>query len=152
MAKLEKEAHRLADRALEQQERVLAELRVRTGTLLTASSFITSFLGAQALARGGFSIWIVFAAIAFGVSTVLCIYVLLPKDDLVFVLDGRTAYRVLIGVREDDDELDRRLAYWLEAFREANDPTVKRLAGAFEAAGFALLIEIGLLSIGYVLG
>lgn len=83
---------------------------------------------------------------------VLCIYVLLPKDELVFALDGPTAYRELHGVREDEDELDRRFAYWLDSFREANEPTVKRLTAAFEMAGFALLTEIGCLSIGFVIG
>jgi hypothetical protein len=152
MAKLEQEAHRLAAHALEQQERGLAELRVRTGTLLTASSFLTSFLGGQALVRDGFSIWVVSALIAFAALIVLCIYVLLPKDDLIFVLDGPTAYRALYGLREDESELDRSLAYWLEDFREANDPTVKRLTSAFEMAGFALLLEIVLLSVGFVIG
>jgi len=68
------------------------------------------------------------------------------------VLGGTTAYRVLHGVREDESELDRRLAHWLEAFREANKPTVRKLTSAFEMAGFALLVEIALLSIGFVIG
>ena len=152
MAKLEQEVHRLATNALEQQERVLTELRGRTGTLLTAASFVSSFLGGLALASDGFTMWTTSAVVAFGVLIVLCIYVLLPKDDLVFVLDGPTVYLVLHGVREDEDELDRRLAYWLEGFRQANDPTVRKLNGAFEMAGFALLIEIGVLSIGFLIG
>jgi hypothetical protein len=151
MAHLEQEVHRLAARALEQQERVLTELRVRTGTLLTASSFLTSFLAGQALVRDGFSIWVVSALVVFAVLIVLCIYVLLPKDDLIFVLDGPTVYESLYGIREDESELDRSLAFWLEDFREANDPTVKRLISAFEMAGFALLFEISLLSVGFVI-
>lgn len=84
MAKLELEAHRIAAQALGQQEQALTELRTRTGTLLTA-----------------------------GISVVLCIYVLLPKDGLIFALDAPEAYGALYDVRADDGEVDRRLAYWL---------------------------------------
>jgi hypothetical protein len=147
MAKLEQEAHRIAAHALQQQEQALTELRTRTGTLLTAASLIASFLGGQALAREGLSVWIILALVAFGISVVLCIYVLLPKDGLIFAVDAPEAYEALYGVREDDDEVDRRLAYWLQSFREENHPTVQRLTRAFELAGFALLAEIGLLAL-----
>jgi hypothetical protein len=84
----------------------------------------------------------------FGVSVVLCIYVLLPKDGLIFAVDAPEAYEALYEVREDEDEVDRRLAYWLQSFREENHPTVHRLTKAFELAGFALLAEIGFLALG----
>lgn len=148
MAKLEQEAHRIAAQALGQQEQALTELRGRTGTLLTAASLIALFLGGQALAREGLSVWIILALIAFGVSVVLCIYVLLPKDGLIFALDAPETYGALYEVREDDEEVDRRLAYWLQSFREENHPTAARLTNAFELAGFALLGEIGFLAIG----
>jgi hypothetical protein len=76
MATLERAAHQIASRALSQQEQALTELRTRTGTLLTAASLIASFLGGQALAREGLSVWIVLALLAFSVSVILCIYVL----------------------------------------------------------------------------
>jgi hypothetical protein len=113
VAKLEEEAHRIAAQALSQQEQALTELRTRTGTLLTAASF----LGGQALAREGLSVWIVLALVAFGVSVVLCIYVLLPKDGLIFALDAPETYGALYEVREDDEEIERRLAYWLRDSR-----------------------------------
>lgn len=148
MAKLEQEAHRIATRALDQQEQALTELRTRTGTLLTAASLIASFLGGQALAREGLSVWIVLALVAFGASVVLCIYVLLPKDDLIFALDAPRTYDALFEVRAEEDEVDRRLAYWLQSFREGNQSTVNRLTRAFEFAGFALLTEIAFLAVG----
>ena len=148
MATLEHAAHQIAVRALGQQEEALNELRARTGTLLTAASLIASFLGGQALAREGLSVWIVLALLAFGVSVVLCIYVLLPKDGLVFALDAPETYEALYGVHEDEQEVDRRLAYWLQSFREKNHPTVKRLTRTFELAGFALLAEIIFLAVG----
>ncbi len=85
MGKLEQEVHRIAARALSQQEQALTELRTRTGTLLTAASLIASFLGGQALARGGLSLWIILALAAFAMSVILCIYVLLPKDGLILL-------------------------------------------------------------------
>lgn len=148
MAKLEQEAHRIAAQALSQQEQALTELRSRTGTLLTAASLIASFLGGQALARVGLSVWIVLALVAFGMSVILCIYVLLPKDGLIFALDAPETYGALYEVRNDEAELDRRLAYWLQSFREANHPMVDRLTKAFEWAGFALLTEIAFLAAG----
>jgi hypothetical protein len=148
MAKLEQEAHRIAAQALSQQEQALTELRARTGTLLTAASLIASFLGGQALAREGLNVWIVLALVAFGISLVLCIYVLLPKDGLIFALDAPETYGALYEIRNDEEEVDRRLAYWLQSFREENHPTVERLTRAFELAGFALLSEIGFLAVG----
>jgi len=148
MAKLEQEVHRIAIQALGQQEHALTELRTRTGTLLTAASLIASFLGGQALARQGFSVWVVPALAAFGISVVLCIYVLLPKSGLIFALDAPETYSALYGIREDHEEVDRRLAYWLQSFREGNHPTVERLTKAFELAGFALLAEIAFLAVG----
>ena len=51
--------------------------------------------------------------------------------------DAPETYGALYEFREDEEEVDRRLAYWLQSFREANHPTVKRLTRAFELAGFA---------------
>jgi hypothetical protein len=148
MARLEQEIHRIAAQALSQQEETLTELRARTGTLLTAASLIASFLGGQALAREGLSIWVVAALAAFGVSVVLCIYVLLPKSGLIFALDAPRTYNALYEIRGDPEEIDRRLAYWLQSFREENHPTVERLTKAFELAGLALLSEIAFLAVG----
>jgi hypothetical protein len=78
VATLEQTTYELAVRALAQQEQALTEIRSRTGTLLTASSLIASFLGAEAIGRNGLNAWIVLALVAFGLSVVLSIYVLLP--------------------------------------------------------------------------
>jgi hypothetical protein len=148
MATLEQEVHRIAAQALSQQEETLTELRARTGTLLTAASLVASFLGGQALTRHGLSIWVIAALAAFGMSVVLSIYVLLPKAGLIFALDAPETYNALYDIREDEEEIDRRLAYWLQSFREKNQLTVGRLTRAFEIAGFALLVEIAFLAVG----
>lgn len=124
------------------------ELRARAGTLLTAASLIASFLGGQLLVRADVGLWAGLALTAFGSSVVLSIYVLLPKDDLSFALDGPAAYGALCEVREDEEEVDRRLATWLKAVREDNGRIVHRLTAALEVAGFALLAEIGFFAVG----
>jgi hypothetical protein len=152
VATLERTSYDLALRALGQQEQALTELRARTGTLLTASSLIASFLGAQALDRNGLSVWVVLALAAFGLSVVLSIYVLLPKDGLIFALDAPETYEALYDLREDEEEFVRRLAYWLQSFRQGNHATVRRLTRAFEVAGVALLVEIGFLATALAVG
>jgi hypothetical protein len=147
MARLEQEAYRLAAKALAQQERELTELRARTGTLFTASSFITSFAGGRALSGGGLDVWVVLAVIAFGISLVLSIYVLLPKEELAFALEGAVVYEALYEVRDDEEEVDWGLASALEAARHANHPIVRRIMRAFETAGIALLAEILFLAV-----
>jgi hypothetical protein len=152
MRNLEGTAYELALRALAQQEHALTELRARTGTLLTASSLIASFLGAQAISRNGLSVWIVLALVAFGWSVVFSIYVLLPKEDLIFALDAPETYEALYVLRDDEEEFTRRLVYWVQGFREGNHPTIERLTRAFELAGIVLLFEIGLLATGLAVG
>ena len=151
MSALEQLAHDIAQRALAQQEAALEELRARTGTLLTASSLIASFLGAEAIGRGGLSVWIVGALGAFVGSVLLSIYVLLPKDDLIFALDAPVAYEALYELRDDEGELLRRVAYWTQSFRSRNQPTIDRLTRAFRMAGVALVAEIVLLALGLAL-
>ena len=65
-----------------------------------------------------------------------------------FALDAPETYNALYDVREDEEEIDRRLAYWLQSVREENHPTVEHLTSAFEIAGFALLVEIAFLAVG----
>jgi len=64
-----------------------------------------------------------------------------PKRGLTFALDGPEAYEALYSVREDEEEIDRRLTYWLQSFRQGNHLTVKHLTKVFELAGFALLVR-----------
>jgi hypothetical protein len=143
---LEQTVYDIAIRALRQQEEAITELRSRTGTLLTASSLIASFLGAQVIARGGLTIWVALALSSFGVSVVLCVYSLLPKDGLVFALDAPDTYAALADIRGEERECQYRLACWLHEIREQNAAAVGRVTRMFEVAAFALLTEIGFLA------
>lgn len=85
-------AFEISLRTLSQQEAVLDELRTRTGTLLTATAVVTSFLGAQALQDGDRK-WLSISGLAASViSILLSVYVLAPKPKLNFALDGAAIY------------------------------------------------------------
>jgi hypothetical protein len=143
--------YEIAVRALAQQEGLLGELRSRTGTLLTASSLVGSFLGAEAIASHGLNAWVDLAFGAFAASVVLGLFVLLPKEQLVFVLDGPEAYEQLYGQQEDEREVYRILTYWLEQFRGDNEGPIKSVARAFRFASLALVAEIVFLALALAL-
>lgn len=96
--------------------------------------------------------WVVLALLAFVLSVAMCIYVLLPKNGLVFAFSGPSTYEALREVNEDEQEISRRLALWVEANREANQPTVDHLTKVFEIAGLVMLVKIAWLGIGLALG
>jgi hypothetical protein len=152
MPQLGEITYELALRALADQERALRDLRARTGTLLTAASLIASFLGGQAIARAELSALVVLGVVAFGVCVVLCLYVLLPKEGLIFAIDGPQAYQALYAVRDNEEEVHRWLTYWVQGFRSNNHPTVRRLTRMFQLAGLALLVEIALLALALAVG
>lgn len=129
-------------RALRSQEESLTELRSRAGTLLAAASLAASFLGGQALARHGINVFAILALIAFAASIVLCVSVLLPKDDLVFSLDATATYRELYDNASEPLEVQRRLADTLQAFRAENQPALTDLFRRFRWASLALGVEV----------
>lgn len=142
---LERLAYESALGALEKQERVLDELRPRTGVLLAASSVATSLLGGRAVATGG-SVVIVAAMLAFGLLVAASVVVLVPRRDaFTFSLSGPQVYEGLFAFRGDPNEIYRRLAYDLHRFWGANDTRIQPLFGAFQIACAALAIEIVLL-------
>jgi hypothetical protein len=129
--------------ALDQQEGSLTELRNRTGTLLAASSVATSFLGSRSLDDGlGLLGWL--ALVAFVVSTVAAAYVLAPKPNLVFALRGTVLFEREVSDPDGVAETTRRLAYWVERYRDANSVVIDRLFVAYRVATFALVADVTL--------
>src|SRR5207237_5438687 len=118
--------------------------RARTGTLLAASSLTASFLGAQAIAHTiGLGVLGGLALVSLAASIGLCVYVLLPKEGFIFSLNAPHVYEQLFAVRDDDEEVHRRLAYWLHEFWQANQIRIDELGryylGAAVALGFQLV-------------
>jgi hypothetical protein len=130
-----------AQKALEQQERQVNELRQRTGTLLGAAALVASFFGAAALGHEGGTTPVVFAGIAFAVTVLSGLYVLYPHE-LEFASDARRLYDHLAPDRDDLDRLHLRLAFGLRDTRERNGQRVDSLARCLAIAAVALVIQI----------
>jgi hypothetical protein len=131
-------------RRLDKQERLLEELRARTGLLLAAASLAASFLGRPAVDADP---WLP-AALAFGafaLSIGASLYVLMPKKNLVFALVGSRLFEELYEYKAELPEVHRRLTYDLDRFWQQNDGTMQRVFGAFRVAAWALAAEVGLL-------
>jgi hypothetical protein len=142
----ERLAFEAAQRALDKQERLLEELRSRTGILLAAAALGVSFLGREAFSgdpRRGLAVGALVALlIAIGSS----VYILIPKADrFVFAVVGSGLYEGLYATRNDLPEVYRRLAYDLDRFWEANDEEMQKLFRMFRLAAVALVAELLLL-------
>ena len=138
---LERLAFDLSLRALGQQEKVLEELRARTGTLLTAAALVTSFLGAGALrdthrglALGGF---------AFAVASILVsVYVLSPKNEFDFALSGPAVYEHFTEADASLADTHRTIAYWNQTAWESNQIVIDNLIGWFRRGCASLVLAI----------
>lgn len=141
VAELEQIAYDNALRALDKQERTAEELRARTGVLLAASSVIPSLLGAPALDGGRPLLLVVIALISLVISLVASAYVLVPRT-LIVSMSGTTIYERLIDLREDGDEVRRRLIYDLHSFWEMNDAGLRPALRAARVSAWGLVVEV----------
>ena len=136
-------SYELSLRTLSQQEAALNELRARTGTLIAAASVVTSFLGGAAISKHGFSVWGVLALAGFVGSIALATWVLLPKEHLIFSVQGSALFED--EVRADVFEIGethRRLAYWLDEYHALNLPKLSALFTCYRWSTGLLLGEV----------
>jgi hypothetical protein len=138
---LEQIAYDNAIRALDKQEKVLEELRARTGVLLAAASLAASLLRSGALDHPHPIALLVVALTAFAVVLAACLFVLMPRS-FVFALEGPAVYERLYELRDDPAEIHRRLAYHLQRFWETNDVRMAPVKRAFRTAATGLVIEV----------
>jgi hypothetical protein len=140
-------AYESAQRALDKQEKVLEELRARTGILLAASSLAASLFGGKALDISH-PIGVAVAALAaFMTSLAACLYVLVPRQRFVFALKGPAIYEELYEFRDDLAEVHRRLAYDLQRFWDENDDALHPIRQAFNLAAAGLALEVTALAV-----
>lgn len=140
---IEQLSYEMTAKALDEQERALAGLRARAGTVLGAASIAGSFLGAKAT-RGSLDVWAILAMISFVLCFGCAVWVLLPHEfalaiggeDLLAVSDDR-------GVREVA-EAYRTVSGWLEPCLRANRITVARLANWLSVSCLLLASEVAL--------
>jgi hypothetical protein len=114
---------------------------------LAASSLTASFLGGQTISHtrhvGTLEI---LALVALAISVGLSVYVLLPKQGFTFTLNAAGIYEELFPHATDDQEVKRRLIYWLEDYWQSNQKKIEPLSRAFLVAAAALLAQMVLWS------
>ena len=132
----ERLAYEAAQRALDKQERLIDELRNRTGLLLAAAPLAASFLGREAFAEDPRNGLAILALVAFIVAVAASVRVLLPRSEsFVFAMVGAGLYEGLYEVKDDLAEVYRRLAYDLDRFWDDNDVELQKL---FESSAWPL--------------
>jgi hypothetical protein len=142
----ERLAYEAALRALDKQERLIDELRSRTGLLLAAASLAASFLGREAFAGHPKRGLALLALVAFLLAVGASVYVLLPKTGkFVFAMVGAGLYEGLYEIRDDLGEVYRHLAYDLDRFWDDNDVELQKLFRGFRFAAVGLSAEIVIL-------
>ena len=142
----ERLAYEAALRALDKQERLIDELRSRTGLLLAAASLAASFLGREAFAGQPKRGLAILALVAFLLAVGASVYVLLPKTGkFIFAMVGAGLYEGLYELRDNLGEVYRRLAYDLDRFWDDNDVELQKLFRAFRLAALGLSAEIVIL-------
>lgn len=129
-------------RSLDKQERLLEELRTRTGVLLAASSIAASFLGQEAFRHPRPGALVAVALVSFVVSIGASVLVLMPKQEVVFAEAGTDVLEGLYPVHRDLGEVYRRLAYNLDHAWKVNDKAIVALSRLYSLATGALVVEI----------
>lgn len=130
-----------AQRALEQQERQVAELRQRAGTLLAATALIASVFGVSASGGGRTALPTVLGGASLVVAVLGALFALYPHR-LDFATDARRLYDALASDQDDLDRVHLRLAFGLRDTRERNGTCVDRATRCLAVATVALITQI----------
>jgi hypothetical protein len=139
-------AYQEAQRALEDQERTVVELRSRAGTLIAAAAITTSFFGGQALAHHKLDAagWLAIGCfVALGVAVLAILW---PRRDWEFAIEPSRFIETYLEP-EEGDPLDvpliqRDLALHMGASAQLNREQLRRLTTAFRVAAVLLLAEV----------
>lgn len=144
---LERLAYESAQRGLDLQERLLAELRARTGGLLTASSLVASFLGPRAFSHPEPRSVAIVALVAFVVSVGASVLVLAPRRGVDFAVDGVELGKRLHDARSEAPEVYRYLLHELQKLWKSNDRRIPSFTRIYNVAAAALMVEIVALAV-----
>jgi hypothetical protein len=145
--------HRLAYeasvRAIDDQARVLEDLRSRAATLVAAAALVTGFLGEAVLTRAdeiaaiswtgaAIGAFIVTAAAAFAILWPVHVRFSVSARDILGLVEQRAAAKRPIGAAEALSELALRL----ELMYDGNSRRVRQLLWVFRGAILFLSIEV----------
>jgi tetrahydromethanopterin S-methyltransferase subunit B len=133
-------------RSLDQQQRVLDELRSRTGTLVSSAGVATAFLGGVVLGEPhrplGTAIATAVAILAFVALTSLCLAVLLPKEGWIFRSRTDILLQDYANANTSMDDMLRELSTYMEGHFQKNGIAIGKLQDRFSWASVGLGIEI----------
>ena len=141
-ASVEELAFDLSLDSLYAQRDVLAEVRSRSATLLTASSIVTSFVGGRAIDTAGLDVLTVAAVIAFFVTLAPAIYIVTANAEGSFSIDGSRLYADLIPAEASLEEAYVALAEEIRAVRGGNRSLVDRVVWSLRLGFGALILEV----------
>jgi hypothetical protein len=139
-------AYEEAKRALEEQERVVAELRSRAGTLIAAAAITTSVLGGRILSSHHVHplAWIAIGCfVLLGVTLLILLW---PWRDWRFTVNAQSFIQTYLeppdGTALDLPAIHRDLALHMEASWQANRDQLRWLQAAFRVAAMLLVGEV----------
>ena len=127
--------------ALAEQERALAGLRTRAGTLLAAASIAGSLLGAQ-VSRSALNGWSALGLMSFVFCLGSAMWVLMAHE-FVFAFDGQAL--LVESDRGEDTEISdayRAVSAWTERHLIFNRAKVARLSSWLTVSSVSLTAEI----------
>lgn len=138
---IEEFSYELTANALAEQERAVAALRARSGTILAAASIAGSFLGTKA-SHGSLDGWAIAALITFVLCLASAVWVLLPHQ-FVFAVRGETllAETDHLGVQEVAQAY-RAAGIWIEPHLDRNRDKLSRMSGWFTVSCVLLATEV----------
>jgi hypothetical protein len=138
-------AYEEARRALDEQERVVGELRARAGQLIAAAAITTSFFGGQVLRHHVHTFdWIAIAC--FVALSLSVLAVLWPRRDWEFVLSPSQFIETYLEPGEEEPlELPlvhRDLALHMGRSADLNRQQLRRVTSAFRVGAVLLVAEV----------
>jgi hypothetical protein len=141
-------AYEASVRAIDDQAKVLDDLRSRSGTLLAASALVASFLGSRALAAANGIEVVSFNGLAVGAFVLLAVLALIILWPFRFGSDLSAAEVIeIIDSRADNEpvtaaEAYRELALQLERTYDLNAVKARLMFWLLRAAILALVCEV----------
>lgn len=137
---IERLSYEMTVAALAEQERALAGLRARAGTVIAAATVAASFLATRASANS--AIWTVALGLMFVISVGSAIVVLLPAT-LVFAYNGALILTAADAAGDDAVGHAYRAAIaWMQTDLTHNRDVISRLALWFYVSAGTLAAEV----------
>jgi hypothetical protein len=131
--------------ALDDQEKLVAGIRQRTGTLLAAHALVASFLGATTIRATGLSPWTWIALVALVLGLVAAAVLLAPRN-LTFAVGAAELYSALRGPAAEEAEAGTlawlvAAAYSYETLAKANAPRVDSMSRLLTALAMLMVAQ-----------